>query len=671
MATLTPPQAAPKWTHTPEDVIRLTKDALAEYSATEDSVAALAPAECNFESVFLALAHAKANRFCVTEPLSFYQNVSPSAELRDASTEAESLVREYEIGSSMRIDVFRALQAAAKNIKESGKVLSSEEQRLVDKMLLDGTRNGLALPDAEREKLTVLKKDLAQACVDFNKNCNEEKGSVTFTLEELKGVPEDILSGYTKRTEGNKEVYVVTFKLTDFGPVTRFAENPETRRIMYEAFEDRLAVNVPVLSAVLDRRREIAKLLGYQTWADYATEIKMVKTAKGVEQFLADLEQKLRPIGLKEREALLELKKKEHEEKGLPFDGELYVWDSSYYDLKFIEADLKLDSMLLKEHFPVAHVVPTILDIYQDLLQVRFVEIQGETWHPEVQQYALWEKDAKDESDFLGYCYIDLYPREGKFSNAAVWPLLPGYEKEDGSRNYPVAAIVANLAKPNPLKPALMTHHDVKTLFHEMGHIFHELLSKTRFARFHGTTVAGDFMEAPSQMLEEWCYEPKVLTLMSSHYQTKKPLDAEFIDKLLKARYANVGLFNLRQIAYSVFDLKAHMFEETADYTQLWVDTRQSIGLLKYDKPHPGQCGLQHIIGDYNVGLYGYLYSQVYAADMYAAVFKEDPLDPARGRRYREKILLPGSSKDEMDMLRDFLGREPNSEAFVKQLFGV
>ncbi|KAJ8501920.1 hypothetical protein ONZ51_g322 [Trametes cubensis] len=665
MATLTPPQAAPKWTHTPEEVIRLTKEALAKYSIIEDSVAALTPAECTFESVFLALALAKAKRFCVTEPLSFYQNVSPSAELRDASTEAESLVREFEVGSSMRIDIFRALQAAEKNIKDSGRVLSPEEQRLIDKMLLDGSRNGLALSDAEREKLTALKTELAQACIDF-------KGSITFTPEELKGVPQEFISGYTKRTEGDKEVYVVTFKMSDFGPVNRFAENPETRRIMYEAFEDRLAVNEPVLSKVLDCRREIAELLGYRTWADYATEIKMVKTAKGVKQFLADLEDKLRPIGLKERRALLELKKKEHEEKGFPFDGELYIWDSSYYDLKFIESNLNLDSMLLKEHFPVAHVVPTILDIYQDLLQVRFVEIQGETWHLEVQQYALWEKDAKDESDFLGYCYIDLYPREGKFPGAAVWPLLPGYEKEDGSRNYPVAAIVANLAKPNALKPALMTHHDVKTLFHEMGHIFHELLSRTRFARFHGTTVAGDFMEAPSQMLEEWCYEPKVLTLMSSHYQTKKPLDAEFIGKLLKARYANVGLFNLRQIAYSQFDLEAHMFEGPGgDYTQLWTDICQSIGLLRYDKAHPGQCGLHHIIGDYNVGLYGYMYSQVYAADMYATVFKEDPLDPARGRRYREKILLPGSSKDEMDMLRDFLGREPNSEAFVKQLFGA
>ncbi|KAI8969619.1 Metalloprotease [Trametes punicea] len=571
----------------------------------------------------------------------------------------------------MRLDVFRAQQAAHMHIQGSGRVLTPEEQRLVDKTMLDGARAGLAfLPVAEREKLTELKKELNQACLEFEQNFNEEKGSVTFTLEELKGVPEDAICSFKKRIGGDKEVHEVTFKMPDFGPVTGNAENPETRRIIYEAFENRLAVNVPVLSKVLDLRRRIAKLLGYQTWADYATEVKMVKTAKGVEQFLTDLEQKLRPIGLNDRLNLLALKKKEHEEKCYPFDGELYVWDYNYYSRKFVAQSLSLDSELLKEYFPVSHVVSVTLEIYQHLLGVQFVQAEGETWHPDVQLFAVWEKDASGKSGFIGYCYLDLYPREGKFSHAAVWPIIVGFEKADGSRNFPAAGIVANLAKPNPMKPALMKHFDVKTFFHEMGHVFHELLSRTRFARFHGTTVAGDFMEAPSQMLENWCYEPEVLTRMSSHYETKRPLDADFITKVIKSRYANVGMFNLRQISYAMFDLKVHILEETIDYTKLWVDLRESIGLLKSGKNLPGQGAFAHIIGDYNVGYYGYFYSDVFAADMYAAVFKGDPFDPVRGSHYREKILLPGGSKDEMDMLKDFLGREPNSDAFVQQLFG-
>ncbi|KAI8969624.1 Metalloprotease [Trametes punicea] len=670
MASLNPPQAAPKWTHTPDSVLKLTKDAIAEYRALEDRVAALKPEECTFESVFLTLAHGENKFNAIVEPLSFYQNVSPSKELRDASNEAEVMVRDFGVESSMRIDVFRAKRAAERNIKDSGKKLSPEEQRLVEKMILDGTRAGLALPDAEREKLTQLKKELSQACLEFSKNFNEENGVVSFTLDELKGVPADVISGYTKRTEGDKEVYDVTFKTPDIFPLFKFAENPETRRTAYERFENRLAINASVMSKFLDLRRQIAKILGYPTWADYITEVKMVKNAKGVREFLTDLEQKLRPVGLKDRETLLALKKKEHEEKGLPFDGEFYLWDYRYYDRKYLEESLSLDDQLVKEYFPVSVVVPAILEIYQNLLGVKFIEMNGETWHPEVQQFAVWEKDAKDESGFVGYCYLDLFPRPSKYSHAAVWPLLPGYEKEDGSRSYPLTAMVANLAKPTPQKPALMRHDDVVTFFHEMGHVFHGLLSKTKFARFHGTSVAGDFVEAPSQMLENWCFEPKVLERMSSHYETKKSLDADLIQKIIKSRYVNVGLFYLRQLFFANFDLKVHTDQEPADYTKLWNDMRENISLVKGNNLGAGQGTFNHIASGYDAGYYGYTYSLVFAADMYATIFKPDPLDPARGQRYRQKILLPGGSRDEIDSLKDFLGREPNSEAFVKELFG-
>jgi Zn-dependent oligopeptidase len=244
-------------------------------------------------------------------------------------------------------------------------------------------------------------------------------------------------------------------------------------------------------------------------------------------QFLADLEQRLRPLGVQEREILLKLKADEVKARGEPFDGEFYLWDYRYYDRRYVEESLSLDDSLVKEYFPVSVVVPTILEIYQNLLGVRFHEIKdGQTWHPDAQMFSVWAADAKDESDFVGYCYLDLFPRRAlpcaysslpavtliirmslasKYSHAAVWPLLPGYTRPDGKRAYPLAAMVANLAKPTPDRPALMRHDDVVTFFHEMGHVFHGLLSRTQFARFHGTSVARDFVEAPSQMLENWC----------------------------------------------------------------------------------------------------------------------------------------------------------------------
>ncbi|KAJ3875744.1 hypothetical protein F5051DRAFT_333312 [Lentinula edodes] len=673
--SIKPPQPAPTWDHRPDEIGTLIKDLIAKDRLLMDKIAALPAGECDFQS--LALSVAETDFDAVAEPLSFYQNVSADKALRDASNEAEVLVRDYGVESSMRIDVYRAKVAAEKNLKESGQweKLSAEEKRLVERMILDGTRAGLALPEEQRNQLTTLKKELSQLCLEFSKNFNEEDQRITFTAKQLDGVPKDVISGYTKRTEGSEEVYDATYKTPDIFPIFKFAKNPETRRKAFEGYESRLEINVPLLSKALNIRRQLASILGYKTWlvADYVTEVKMIKNGKGVIDFLDDLEEKLRPVGLKDRETLLALKKKEHEELGLPFDGEFYIWDYRYYDRKFIESSLDLDDMLVKEYFPVTVVVPTILDIYQNLLGVRFEEIKGTTWHPEVQQFSVWEKDSKDESGFIGYCYLDLYPRSGKYSHAAVWPLLPGHDNSDGKRSYPIAAMVANLAKPTPDKPALMRHDDVVTFFHEMGHVFHGLLSHTKFSRFHGTSVARDFVEAPSQMLENWCWEPQVLEKMSSHFETKKPLSPELITKLVKSRYVNVGLFYLRQVFFAKFDIKVHTSSgslEDQDYTALWNSLRESISLVKSGKLTPGQGTFGHITGGYDAGYYGYTYSLVFAADMYATIFKADPLDPARGKRYREKILVPGGSREELDSLKDFLGREPNSKAFLNELFG-
>ncbi|KAJ7670262.1 hypothetical protein B0H17DRAFT_948922 [Mycena rosella] len=668
--TISPPQPPPEWTHTPEQVATFTNQAISSHRAVEDKIGALQPSECNYES--LALEAAETAFETVTEISSFYQNVSPNKELRDASTEADSAVRDYSVESSMRLDVYQAKLAAEKNIKSSGlwEKLSDEAQRLIEKMILDGKRAGLGLTESKRNTLIVLQKELSQVCLEFDKNFNEEKGIISFTKDELDGVPADVISGYKKRTEGSKELYDVTYKTPDIFPLFKFATRPETRQLAYEGHESRLEINVPLVEKFLSLRREITKVLGYPTWADYRTEPKMVKTGKGVVDFLDDLETKLKPVGIKDRETLLALKEKEHAERGLPFDGNFYIWDYRYYDREFIEGSLDLDDMLVKEYFPVSSVIPAIIDIYQNLLGVRFEAINGSTWHPDVQQFSVWEKDATDESGFIGYCYLDLFPRESKYSHAAVWPLLSGYTRADGTRSYPVAAMVANLAKSTPDKPALMRHDDVVTFFHEMGHVFHGLLSQTQFARFHDR-VARDFVEAPSQMLENWCWEPEVLQKMSSHYETKQPLSSELIGKIVKSRHVNVGLAYLRQVFFAKFDIKVHTDQESEDYTLLWNNLREQISLVKSGKPCPGQGSFGHISGGYDAGYYGYTYSLVFATDMYSTVFKGDPLNPARGKLYRDKILKYGGSREELDSLKDFLGRPPNSDAFLEELFGT
>ncbi|EJD32446.1 zincin [Auricularia subglabra TFB-10046 SS5] len=526
---LQPPQPAPVWNHTPESLKAEVNAVITAARTTHDKVAALPKPERTFANVFGALAEAEAAIDSRGELLGFYQHVSQDSALRDASADVEVALKEFGIEREMRIDLFEA----AKDAKASANALSGEDERLAEKILLEGKRAGLDLSESDRKELESLKKELSGLCVQFQKNCNEEKGRIAFTPEELEGIPADVLSGYTKRDDGKLEL---TFKTPDVMPLFKYAKNPVTRRTAWEGYESRVTVNTAVFEKVLDLRRKIAVLLKYPTWADYITEVKMVKNAQAVIDFIADVESKLRPVGERDRAALLELKKKEEADA----DGNFYVWDWYYYDRLYVERTLDLDDTLIKEYFPVDVVVPTIMKVYQDLLGVDFVALsndveKGDVWHPEVQRFAVWEAGATDASGFIGYTYLDLYPREGKYSHAAVWPLVPGFDLPDGkTRNYPVTAMVANLAKPTPDRPALMTHDNVVTFFHEMGHVFHGLLSTTKYSRFHGTSVSRDFVEAPSQMLENWCWVPKVLSKMSSHYKTKEPLSDELIDKIIK-----------------------------------------------------------------------------------------------------------------------------------------
>ncbi|KAG6380319.1 hypothetical protein JVT61DRAFT_8428 [Boletus reticuloceps] len=684
MASLKPPQLPPTWQHTVEDIERLTTEALAKDKKISDDIVQLPEDQLGFDN--LALANTEATFDIAIEPLSFYQNVSTDKAIRDVSTKSEERARKYANQESMREDLYKVKVTAAANLRKTGAwdALSAEQKRLVDKMLLDGKRAGLGVESKEeREKLKRLKDDLSDACLKFTQNFNEENGRISFTREQLDGVPEDVISGYTQRTEGDNVLYEVTFRTPDIFPVFKYANDPKTREAAQQAFDDRLANNVGYLDTALRLRRQIAEILQYDSWADYITEVKMVKSAANAKKFLDGLKAHLDPLGTQERATLLGLKKEVHTKRGLPIDDNLYIWDyrhahleiysSLYYDRLYVERNLDLDDSLVKEYFPVSVVVPAILDIYQNLLGVKFVEITGDArdvWHPEVQQFAVWEMDAKDESGFIGYCYLDLFPREGKYSHAAVWGLLPGYELPEGKRHHPLTAMVANLAKPTPERPALMRHDDVTTFFHEMGHVFHGLLSRTRYSRFHGTAVARDFVEAPSQMLENWCWEPEVLKKMSSHYKTQEPLSDDLIAKIIKSRYVNVGLFYLRQLFFANFDLAVHnnSLDVNTDYTKLWNELREKISLVQGSEDKPGQGTFGHIVGGYDAGYYGYTYSLVFAADMYATVFKKAPLDPALGRLYRDKILFVGGSRDDMDSLKDFLGREPDPKAFINEI---
>ncbi|GAA5981288.1 hypothetical protein JCM11641_005633 [Rhodosporidiobolus odoratus] len=675
-----PPVRPPAWaTFTPSIISSTTAATIKTSTALLDSLAAVPKDQRTFESVVRPYALRMGEADKELEPLLFMSYVSTDKEVRDAALEADKQVNEWSLDATTRVDVYEALLDAEQHTQENKVQLSAEQKRLMDRLILERKRNGLGLSEEKRKEYLDIKKAIVNKETDFQQVCNEENGFLLFTREELDGVPEDVIAGFPE-VDGKR--IKMTHKTPDYVPVINYAHSPETRKRAVLSYEGKTIQNAPLLKEIVELRHKAVRLLGYESHAAWTLEVKMAKTPLEVDAFLADLEDKLRPLGLEERKKLLALKKEEHEKRGWEVDDEFYLWDYRYYDRLYTERHLTLDQNVVKEYFPVTHVVPAVLQIYKELLGVELVKVPrteeagGITWHEEADMFAVWEsgRAGQGEDAFLGYMHLDLFPRENKYGHAAVWGLIPGWTGEKGERKYPVVSMVANLAKPTPGKSATLKHDDLVTLLHEMGHAYHGLLSKTEFSKFHGTAVSRDFVEAPSQMLENWGWTREQLKSLSSHEKTGEQLPDDLIEKLIASRKINQGLFNLRQLFFGKYDMLLHTTKHdlSADeMSKLWCDLREKTSLVTIGKDVVGgQSGFAHIAGGYSAGYYGYLYSQVFSADMFATVFEKDPMNPDAGRRYREKILQVGGSRDEMDSLVDFLGRKPNNEAFLKSLLG-
>ncbi|KAH9869085.1 hypothetical protein J1614_008162 [Plenodomus biglobosus] len=713
----TPPQLPPKFTATKESLISDTKRLIERSRAVQDGVVANNTLDtATFASVLLPGAHDDNKMAIESHIIGFYNAVSTNKELRDASSEAEQLLDDFGIESSMREDVFNLVDAVLKK----GEQLDPESQRLLEKDHKSFIRNGLSLPAGEkRDRFKEIKQRLSQISIAFSKNLNEENGGLWFTPDELDGVPDDVLSGLKKGEGENEGKLWLTFKYPDLFPTLKYATNAETRKTVFVANENKCPENVALFREAILLRDEAARILGYDSHAQFRIEDKMAKTCKTVDDFLADLRVRLAPGGKKEIEKLKELKKQDTSERGLtgPLTEGYYLWDNRYYDRLMLEKDYQLDHQVIAEYFPLQTTIQGMLNIFEELFGLVFVEIVGEedraaladggkgsdiVWHDEVQIFSVWD-DEGEGAGFVGYLYLDLFPREGKYGHAANFNLQPGYIDESGKRRYPATALVCNFSKPTPKKPSLLKHEEVVTLFHELGHGIHDLVSRTTYSRFHGTNTVRDFVEAPSQMLENWCWTPSQLRSLSHHYSylspdyeaaykessgsDKKPSEKipnSLVANLISTKHVNDALFNLRQLHFGTFDMTvhepaSHADLEKLDITETYNSLRQEISQL--DGPEAldgekkgdwhwgnGQATFGHLIGGYDAGYYGYLSSQVYSTDMFYSVFKSDPMNPKEGRRYRHTVLERGGSKEEMEILIEFLGRKPQTEAFYREL---
>ncbi|KAK1971920.1 metallopeptidase MepB [Colletotrichum sublineola] len=701
-----PPQAPPAFSATPLSILQDTRRLLDHLRSVRDRIIqTVQPDGATCSNVILPLVHAENTVAGEFHVIDFYRSVSPDPQLREASREAQSLFNDFKITMATDDAMFKLVDA----VLQKNEGIGEEALRLLRKKHKDHVRNGLSLPQGPlRERFMVIQSQLSRLTAEFRKNLAESTGEIWLSAQDLAGVPERFISTMEKGQGENDGKILLSLASPNFYPILRFAKNAEARKRIYIAGDNRCNQNVPLFREIVILRDEAARLLGYSNHAAFRLDEKMAKTPEAVNAFLSGLRSSLADGGRQETEALRQLKKADVESRGEVFDGRYFVWDHSFYNRLMLEKQYSVDHLKISEYFPLQTVVSEMLSMFERMFGLAFVETNGSSssisehvsvWHAEVQLLEVWN-DKSQGGDFLGYLYLDLFPRTGKYKYAANFNVVPGFTREDGSRQYPATALVCNFSKPTPDNPSLLRHDEVVTLFHELGHGIHDIVSKTAYACFHGTETVLDFGEAPSQMLENWCWMSSPLKLLARHYSSLSPaylkswqeagnegrppppsqMPDDMIESLTKAKHVNGALFHLNQLAIGIFDMVVHGPEthaaiEAMNISKTYNTIRRDIfppespvALGEGDEWGHAQARLGHLVEDYDAGYYSYLFSKVYSADMFHTVFRAAPMDSNEGLRYRYAVLEKGGSRDEMQMLTEFLGREPTVDAFQREL---
>lgn len=615
-------------------------------------IRAVPASERTFENTVYALESADNDVSDQLSKMGILKEVSPHSKVRGAARAvAEKLQKEFvEIAFDPRM--YTVLKEYAKK-KEK---LTGPAKLLFEDIMKGYARMGFDLPKEKRQKLKENLKKLGKLGLAFDHNLNEYRDHILVTEMELDGLPGTYKRSLTRL--GDK--YKITLSYPDAIPFMSGAHDEQSRKQLFEKFVRKGGPkNLSLLKQMIVLRAENAKMLGYRTHFDFQTELRMAKSSRNVKTFLQDLEKRTDAQANKDF-AMLEADKRRR--TGNP-KARLEMHDGGYLFKQIRKERFNLDSDVIKEYFPFEHVKQATLDAYQTLLKVRFKRRTGVSlWHPDVQLY-----DVHDVSgSYLASFGLDLYPREGKYGHAAAFEIIFG-RKEGKTYKAPLACMVTNFLKPSAVNPSLMSHREVETFFHEFGHIMHFTLTKAEYQSQAGFNTSMDFVEAPSQMLENWVWDPGMLKKLSKHYKTHRPLPADVIGRIIKARFFGEAWSVRGQLVLAFLDLILHT-EKIKDPNALYAKLEKRFANLTPPKNQLYLAGFGHLAHGYDAGYYGYLWSKVYAEDMFTRFEKAGVLNPKVGVAYRNWILEKGSSMEEMDLVKGFLGRKPNNKAFLKSI---
>ena len=616
---------------------------------------AIPQAERTFENTIMGYERAFDNYGNALGMSGFLSYVSTDKQFRDAANDLQMQISQYMVDVATRRDVYKAIR----EYTDTNPRLDPVQAKLVKEMLIGFKNSGMDLNDADLEKFKALNKEKAEYIIKFDKNIQEYKDPLAVTQEQLRGLGEDYIQKLSKTDDGK---YLVTLDYPDYVPFMQNADDEQARKELEFKFNRRGGQeNVELLEKTLTLRREIARLLGYKNHAELRLEDRMAKNPKTVMAFLKDLQKKLKPLGKKEDKEMIAYKNSKTGKNSRT----LYSWESGYWSNKFRKENLELDSEKIKEYFPSQVVIDGMLDLFGGVFGITFEPVDIPVWHPDVKAFKIKDKAS---GELVAYFYMDLYPREGKYKHAACFGLVEGEEKQDGTYQIPFVAIVANLNKPSGDTPSLLKHSEVETLFHEFGHVLHNALTKAKYSAFSGTSVSWDFVEAPSQMLERWAWDPQVLKKISRHYQTGESLPDDLIKRMIAAKNFGAGGMYLRQDFFAQYDMSLHTADTTPDTTKLYFELTKKIRGLPLTKGTIPQASFGHIMGGYDAGYYGYLWSEVIAEDFFGEFKKNGIFNPETGLKFRREILEKGGTLDEEKMVENFLGRPADNKPFLKSI---
>ncbi|MBV8354336.1 MAG: Zn-dependent oligopeptidase, partial [Candidatus Eremiobacteraeota bacterium] len=599
----------------------------------------------NAASTLVALENLQAdlNDNLVAETFLFF--VSPKRDVRDASQACSDAVNAFQSDFGARPDIYRALLA----VRRSSTATAPYQTKLLDLYLESAKRAGAALSDRQRAEFVALSKELGRLQTAFGANLGDDHTTVTVTPAQIASLDPDFAATLKRDATGNA---IVRADESTVIPFLRDERDEVARQTFYTAYYRRGgAKNVALLERAIAIRARLAHLLGYRNWAEYQLANKMAHSPPRVMTFLDDLDARLLAGARTEIARLAALKAAETKAATV----QIQPWDFTYYDNVLRKTAYAVDANEVKQYFPVQHTIEAVLAIYSKLLGVTFTPAADDAWlpAPSVLHYAVSDTAS---GRFIGDTYFDLYPRDGKYDHFANFGILPIRRLPDGRTRAPMSVIVGNWPVAAPGKPALLSHDEVQTFFHEFGHNMAAILATAPYETL-SSGFRQDFVEAPSQMLENWVWDPAILKQISSRWDTGAPMPDDLVQKVIAARYVDQSYLYTRQAFYAIVDMAYHTGGSKVDTTKVWARLQDRTTPIAFIPGTVPQASFGHLMGGYDAGYYGYLWSKVYAQDLFTRFQAQGLENPAAGAAYRQDILAPAWTYEPDEEVRAFLGR--------------